>query len=269
MYVALVTFGMSETIPATTKAIVSLSEKAGVDPRYGLALYSAVTGAFTGGIGWGVGAVISGALTSGATSLAMDTGTGRHITQKVAKEFFMDVVGMSPQAAYTAASITVSTGVSIAISLGAQTAQAAYKKFVGYDVTWEKGGAAVPKKPFDAPRLQNNNVGVASKNFNPNSPWDQLVKEGGIMSRTVNKVAGMNAFAGLHDQLMLRVGMASGPVNGLTVGALNFPTMPPAAAMTYGALMAPNSVAAGGLTAINAGISSYRVEEQGGADESY
>lgn len=74
VYLALLTLGASETIPQTTKAIASLSEKAGIDPRYPLALYSATLGAFTGGIGWGAGAALSGAVTSFATSLAMDSG---------------------------------------------------------------------------------------------------------------------------------------------------------------------------------------------------
>ncbi len=117
VYVALITLGMSETVPLTTQAIVSLSEQAGIDPRYPLALYSAAIGAATGGIGWGVGAAISGAATSFGTSLAMDTGTGRQITRKVAEEFFMDVVGMSPRAAYTAAAITVSTAIAAGIQL--------------------------------------------------------------------------------------------------------------------------------------------------------
>ena len=130
VYVALVTFGMSETIPATTNAIVKLSNSAGIDPRYSLALYSAVTGAFTGGIGWGVSAAISGALASGATSLAMETGTGRQITRKVAKEFFVDIVGMSPRSAYTAASIAVSTAVAAGIRLLSSAADAMRKSMV-------------------------------------------------------------------------------------------------------------------------------------------
>lgn len=127
VYVALVTFGMSETIPATTNAIVKLSDKAGIDPRYPLALYSAVVGAATGGIGWGVGAAVSGAVTSFGTSLAMASGEGRQITRKVAKEFFMDVVGMSPRSAYTAASITISTAIAAGIQLLGFTANSMRK----------------------------------------------------------------------------------------------------------------------------------------------
>ena len=84
----------------------------------------------------------------------------------------------------------------------------------------------------------------------------------------------MNAFAGLHDQLMRYVGMAGGPVGQLTANALNFPAMPPAVAMTYGALVAPNSFAVGGTTATSTAISNYGASstgrrEQGAADENY
>ena len=220
---------MSETVPATTNAIVKLSDKAGVDPRYPLALYSAVTGAFTGGIGWGVGAAISGALTSGATSLAMDTGTGRHITQKVAKEFFMDVVGMSPQAAYTAASITVSTGISAALQATSAAARYAYNKAVKYDATWKKGGQAVFKKPGDLPVNGANNIGVQGGPPQPNSIWH----EGGIVSRWANEIPGINAVSGMHDIFQVNLNALGGTTAGWT---LNVPGMPVAAAITYTAL---------------------------------
>jgi RHS repeat-associated protein len=116
VYLALVTFGASEIIPATTKAIVKLSDKAGIDARYPLALYAGITAALSGGIGSGVSmAIYQGSLAYGS-SLALASGEGRQITQKVAKEFFMDVVGMSPRSAYAAANFTISTGISFAAS---------------------------------------------------------------------------------------------------------------------------------------------------------
>ena len=261
VYVALVTFGQSELIPLTTGAIIHLSERAGIDPRYPLAAYSAVVGAFTGGIGWGMGAAISGAATSFGTSLAMDTGTGRQITRKVAKEFFMDVVGMSPQAAYTAASIVVSTGVSIGISLGARGAQVAYKKVTTYDPSLAKGGPAIERTGLGRTPNGPNVIGKATTEMHPSGllrqAWHQAVEEGGLMSNTANEVPGMNAFAKLHDEVMRNIGISSGLTRPLTVRVMNFPTMPPALAVTYGALAAPNSVAAGSATALSTSTSGY------------
>ena len=236
---------MSETIPLTTQAIVSLSNAAGVDPKYSLAAYSAVLGAVTGGIGWGLGAAISGGLTSFGTSLAMDTGEGRQLTRKVAKEFFMDVVGMSPQAAYTAASITVSTGIAIAISSIGNATRNLYKQFVGYDATWKPGGAAVEKAPFERPHAGANNVSAATQNLNPNSLagklWHHMAEEGGVVSKILNQLPGVNAFSGHHDTLMIHIGRASGSMRALTTGVfgiLNFPTMAvPSLPMTYAALL--------------------------------
>ena len=264
VYLALVTFGMSETIPLTTQALVNLSESAGVDPRYTLAAYSALLGALTGGIGSGLGAAISGGVTSFGTSLAMDSGTGRKVTRKVAKEFFMDVVGMSPQAAYTAAAITISTGVSIAISSASQAARGIYKGIAHADVTWQRGGPDIPKARYQVAVPENNNFGLSTLNINPElelnaksvAMWlfHQVAEENGIVSKTLNYTRVIpNAFATAHDNGMLAIRQASGFLAPVTVSALNFPTMPPVLALTYGALLPQTNTIAISSYAASAG----------------
>ena len=112
-------------------------------------------------------------------------------------------------------------------TFGASSAAYAYYKTVGYNVTWKKGGKAVPKDADTPPVKGANNIGYAVP-----KPGVNFFDEGGPLSTTLNNtVPGINAVAGLHDifQIQLdRLGLRN---------VLCWPGMLPAAAFTYTALM--------------------------------
>ena len=58
-----------------------------------------------------------------------------------------------------------------------------------------------------------------------------MFSEGGDLSKTLNKVPGINAVAGVHDVMQVSLG------DGLARDVLNVPGMIPAAAFTYTAAL--------------------------------
>ncbi len=119
--------------------------------------------------------------------------------------------------------------------LSAMTAGARYlyNKVVHFDITWKKGGKAVPKSLGDYPVEGANNVGQYSRIIDPKSLW----REGGRVSRFANQVPGINAVAGLHDVFQVSLSNWNGPI---ARSIFNIPGMPVAGAVTYaGALADP------------------------------
>ena len=109
-----------------------------------------------------------------------------------------------------------------------------YDRVVGYGPTWDSGGSAQSKQRHDMPNPGANNFGDATQNVRPDS-W---MKEGGRVSRIMNRVPGMNAIAGMHDVFQVRLDLLGGDRFGTVLrSGLNFPGMPVAAALTYPALM--------------------------------
>jgi RHS repeat-associated protein len=117
-----------------------------------------------------------------------------------------------------------------------------YNKVVNFDITLKKGGDAVSKGDRTAGVPGANNVGVASRNPDPNSLW----AEGGRVSRVANRIPGVNASAGLHDFFQVKIGI----IGGATARTwLSIPGMPVAAAITYTGALANPGIA--GHLAIN------------------
>ena len=115
-------------------------------------------------------------------------------------------------------------------------ARFAYNEFVGFDAEWESGGEAQEKKRLTIPYEHINNCGTQGKSVDINS----LVGEGGITSRGINTLPGGNSICGMHDALVVKIdNFFSGQGLGSFMrNTLNIPLMPPAAAFSYGALMA-------------------------------
>lgn len=101
-----------------------------------------------------------------------------------------------------------------------------YNEVVNYDVTFESGGDAVEKSLNEMPKRFANNIGRQGDKLNP-SGW---FNEGGIVSRILNKIPGVNAVAGLHDVFQVNL-------NGYSRDILNVPGMLPATVITAGALL--------------------------------
>jgi len=101
---------------------------------------------------------------------------------------------------------------------------------VKYDTAWGSGGDAVSKAPLDMPVEYANNIGTVERVIDPNSMW----AEGGIVSRALNYVPGVNAVAGMHDVFQVRLDEWGGE---RARNLLNVLGMLPAAAITYGALI--------------------------------
>ena len=109
-----------------------------------------------------------------------------------------------------------------------------YQEIVNYGATWEPGGEARGKDRFTMPRKGDINFGAAAQVVDPNSFW----KEGGSLSRFMNRIPGMNAIAGMHDVFQVRLDQFGGSHFGSILrGGLNIPGMPVAAALTYPALL--------------------------------
>jgi len=98
-----------------------------------------------------------------------------------------------------------------------------YKKIVGYELDMQPGGDAVGKGELQMPVEGANNIGTQNATLDPNC----MACEGGGMSKTLNKVPGINAVAGVHDVMQVSLG------TGVARDVLNVPGMIPAAALTY------------------------------------
>jgi RHS repeat-associated protein len=105
----------------------------------------------------------------------------------------------------------------------------AYYGMVEYNATPQPGSAAQPKGRLDMPVQGGNNFGVATT-----QPGSCFWCEGAPLSGAANRVPGMNATAGFHDALLVRVELVGVSQTGIAI--LNVPTMIPSAALTYGVL---------------------------------
>lgn len=108
-----------------------------------------------------------------------------------------------------------------------------YESVVGYEATSESGGEAVPKSYWSRPVKDRNNIGPQGNAKKPyelvlGEPTDFLA-EGGVLSRFLNKIGGINAVAGMHDSIQINF-------SGILREILNVPNMPIAAVFTYTAL---------------------------------
>lgn len=113
-------------------------------------------------------------------------------------------------------------------------AEFAYRRIVGYESDWRPGGPAQSKTRYAWPIQGANNFGPARRIIDPDA-WSG---EGGIFSRIMNQVPGMNAIAGMHDVFQVELDLLGGSRHGWTMRSwLNYPGQPVAAAMTYPALM--------------------------------
>ena len=124
-------------------------------------------------------------------------------------------------------------------AFGTASAAYAYQQLVGYSATSESGGEAVQKDRYTWPIAGANNIGVQGGPLDPNGLWN----ESGRVPAVANQIPGINAVAGLHDTFQVGIDKALTTAFNPSVGdtartILNVPGMLPAAAWTYGALMA-------------------------------
>jgi RHS repeat-associated protein len=120
------------------------------------------------------------------------------------------------------------------MSATASGAELAYQRIVEYPSEWGSGGPAQSKNRYERPFRGANNFGPARSIVDPTT-WSG---EGGIFSRFMNRIPGMNAIAGMHDIFQVELDLLGGTKYGWTMrGWLNYPGQPIAAAMTYPALM--------------------------------
>ena len=124
-------------------------------------------------------------------------------------------------------------------TFGITSAAYIYQELVGYRATWQSGGDASEKGRWTWPYEGANNVGTQGGAVDPNGLWN----EGGRVSVLANQIPGINAVAGLHDtfQVGMDIGLSTAfnaDIGDLAKNVLNVPGMVPAAAITYGALMA-------------------------------
>jgi RHS repeat-associated protein len=110
-------------------------------------------------------------------------------------------------------------------AFGASAASSIYQSVVRYRATWASGGDAVTKLESAPPVEGANNIGTQGRTVSEAGFWS----EGGSLSRLVNRVPGINAIAGLHDEFITHL-------YGSWRTILNVPTMLPAAAVTMAAL---------------------------------
>ena len=100
-----------------------------------------------------------------------------------------------------------------------------YSSFVGYEIAAGPGGEVVRKNPGQYAVQGANNFG----RVNCSGFWC----EGGALSLTMNKLLGINALSGFHDTLTGRLE----DIWHIPFAITNVPTMPPSAALTYGAII--------------------------------
>jgi RHS repeat-associated protein len=118
-------------------------------------------------------------------------------------------------------------------SAGAASFGYAYRRIVNYGATWSPGGAAQGKERLSMPIEDANNFAESRSVIDPAT----FTGEGGRMSRFMNRIPGMNAIAGLHDVLQVRLDLLGGDRFGPALrNTLNYPGMPVAAGLTYPAL---------------------------------
>lgn len=111
-------------------------------------------------------------------------------------------------------------------------ARFAYNEWVGYDVTYKPGEGIQEKKRFTMPYEGKNNVGEqATAEGNDPNGW---LNEGGRISRIANQISGVNASAGLHDVMQIRLDQyfGGGASGAFMRSALCVPQMIPAAIFT-------------------------------------
>jgi hypothetical protein len=118
-------------------------------------------------------------------------------------------------------------------------ARFAYNEFVGFDAEWESGGEAQVKRGLTMPYEHINNCGTQGEPVDINS----MFGEGGIVSRGINAGPGGNSICGMHDAMVVKldsffVGQGLDGMGESMRNILNVPLMLPAAALSYGALMA-------------------------------
>jgi RHS repeat-associated protein len=107
----------------------------------------------------------------------------------------------------------------------------AYYGMAEYDATLQPGGAAVRKEStLTMPVKGANNVGFADP-----MPGSCFWCEGAPLSGGLSRVPGINATAGFHDALLVKIELAGVSAAGRTF--LNIPMMIPSAALTFGALV--------------------------------
>ncbi len=121
-----------------------------------------------------------------------------------------------------------------------------YDQLVNYDADWHPGGGAVLQPNDMPPPVQGaNNIGlVCTSQGPPCGFWS----EGGPVSVLLNGVPGINATSGMHDQIMNLYEQYVQRPYGIPFWAINVPTMPVAALLTYPALINNNSFVQGALT---------------------
>jgi hypothetical protein len=169
--------------------------------------------------GFASGAIMTGSLEGalqGAMWGAVSAGVAFGVSNFASKLFKVDLkqsianlvkAGMHKAAAIKSIANSLSRGLIaklqggsfkriFAINMGSFAMRALYTKVVGYGVTWKSGGDAVNKTMLTSPVEGANNFG--------NAVWKPLnersgMEEGAWFSRTMNKIPGMNAVAGMHD----------------------------------------------------------------------
>jgi hypothetical protein len=193
----------------------------------------AVGGATAGGILCGSdcaragarGGAISGGLFAGADYLSSDWNRFGQITSRATAS------GLSGQ--YQGGDFSRGFQTGFLTGSGAW----AYEQIVNYGATWQSGGEAVPKYKYDYPVAGANNIGTVTRTID-SSAW---FSEGGIVSRALNVVPGVNAVAGMHDVFQVQLsqwGELAG-AGDLARNVFNVPGMPVAAVMTTPALFDP------------------------------
>jgi RHS repeat-associated protein len=108
----------------------------------------------------------------------------------------------------------------------ASAAHSIYQSVVRYRATWASGGDAVEKTANQRPVEAANNFGTQGQPVDRAGFWG----EGGKLSRFANRIPGMNAIAGMHDEIVTHI-------SGAWRGVLNVPMMVPAVATTLPALV--------------------------------
>jgi hypothetical protein len=112
------------------------------------------------------------------------------------------------------------------------TASWGYQKFVGYAATPESGQGIAPRGSNDPPPPLVNTIGTQDQRLTGNF-WADFFKEGGALSNFLNPIPGINAVSKFHDNIVIQFE----PNTIMRDYIMNAPTMPFAAAVSYGALL--------------------------------
>ncbi|HOE19205.1 MAG TPA: RHS repeat-associated core domain-containing protein [Syntrophorhabdaceae bacterium] len=113
---------------------------------------------------------------------------------------------------------------------GAAFARYGYNKMVGYDVTWQAGKGYQPKDRFAMPQPGFCHIGEQGVGNDPGG-W---LNEGGKISRFTNNIPGVNAVAGMHDVMQIKLDQFFGSqaLGSFMRSTLNWANMVPAALFT-------------------------------------